>query len=64
MKVNIDQNLCIGCEACPALCPEVFAMYPNCDFAYAVNEEVPPEQEDCVREAAGTCPVQAISIED
>jgi len=64
MKVSIDQDMCIGCEACPALCPELFGMYPNCNFAYVINEEVPAELEDCAQEAARTCPVQAISIED
>lgn len=64
MKTSVDQSLCIGCEACPAVCPEVFAMYPNCNFAYALSEEVAPEQEECVREAAATCPVQAIIVEE
>jgi len=64
MKVSIDQNLCIGCEACTSLCPELFDMYPNCNFAYALTEEVPAELEDCAREAAQTCPVQAILIEE
>ncbi|MFZ5943104.1 MAG: ferredoxin [Bacillota bacterium] len=64
MKVSVDQGLCIGCEACPALCPEVFQMYPNCDFAYAVTEDVPPGLEECVREAERTCPVRAICAED
>jgi len=43
MKVSIDQDLCIGCEACPEICPKVFAMYPNADFAYALIDEVPEE---------------------
>lgn len=64
MKACIDQDLCIGCEACIALCPELFQMYPNCDFAYAITEEVPTDLEDCAREAARTCPVEAIGIED
>lgn len=64
MKVSIDQDLCIACEACPALCPDLFAMYPNCDFAYALVEEVPEGLEDCAQEAARSCPVQAIIIED
>ena len=29
-----------------------------------VNEVVPPEQEDAVREAVHSCPEQAISIEE
>ncbi|KJS19329.1 MAG: hypothetical protein VR72_19065 [Clostridiaceae bacterium BRH_c20a] len=64
VKVFIDQDLCIGCEACPELCPELFDMYPNCDFAYALTEEVPSELEKCAQEAAQTCPVQAILIKD
>lgn len=63
MKVSIDQDLCIGCEACPSLCPDLFAMYPNCNFAYALIEEVPEELKDCAQEAARTCPVNAILVE-
>jgi ferredoxin len=29
-----------------------------------VNEVVPPDQEDAVREAVHSCPEQAITIED
>ncbi|NLW24860.1 MAG: ferredoxin [Clostridia bacterium] len=64
MKVSVDQNLCIGCETCPVICPEIFAMYPNSNFAYALIEEVPAELEDCAREACRTCPVEAIIIEE
>ncbi|MGI6226678.1 MAG: ferredoxin [Peptococcales bacterium] len=64
MKVYVDQDLCIGCEACVALCPDLFGMYPNCDFAYAITEDVPENLEDCAQEAVRSCPVQAIIIED
>jgi ferredoxin len=34
------------------------------DLARAKVEEVPEEHEDCAREAAEDCPVEAIEIED
>ena len=35
-----------------------------CSTSSPVNEVVPPDQEDAVREAVHSCPEQAISIEE
>ncbi len=56
----MDQDLCIGCELCVSICPEVFEM--SGDTAVPRVEEVPPALEDEVREASESCPVEAIPL--
>jgi len=33
-RVTIDQEVCIGCEACVELCPNIFGFDKNKDIAY------------------------------
>jgi ferredoxin len=62
MKVKVDKETCVGDETCVETCPEVFEM--NGDVAVAKMEEVPKEVEKKCREAAESCPVEAIIIEE
>ncbi len=62
MKAIVDAETCIGCEACVGICPEVFEM--SGDVAVVTVDEVPAEVEDACREAADSCPVDAITIEE
>ena len=62
MKVSVDQELCVGDGTCAEICPEVFKMQD--DLAVTKIDEVPEELEDSCREAAESCPVEAISIEE
>jgi ferredoxin len=62
MKVKIDPDLCTGDEICVQMCPEVFEMED--DKAVVLQEEVPEELQDSVREAADSCPSEAIIIEE
>jgi len=62
MKISIDAELCTGCELCVDTCPEIFEM--GDDTATVKVDTVPEDQEDCVREAAENCPVEAILIEE
>ena len=59
MKVVVNKDNCIGCGACEAICPEVFALddeglsnviCDNCD-----------NHEDEAKEAIEGCPTSAIS---
>lgn len=60
-KVKIDQEECIGCEACVEICPSVFSFDENEGKAY-VNE-VADANEDCVDEAIASCPAECIHKE-
>ena len=61
MKVRIDKEACVGDETCVEVCPEVFEMEE--DVAIAKMENVPKDLEEKVKEAAISCPVEAIIIE-
>ncbi len=63
MKAKVDPNTCIGCELCPTICPDVFRMGDD-GVAHTIVEMVPGESEDSAREAAESCPVDAISIKE
>mgnify|MGYP000881676715 FL=1 len=60
MRAIVDEETCIGCEACVGICPEVFEMQG--DVAVATVNPVPDEVADSCREAADSCPVDAIAI--
>ncbi|MBM7855888.1 ferredoxin [Desulfohalotomaculum tongense] len=62
MKAKVDQDLCISCGACIDTCPEVFDWNDD-DKAYATVDEVPEGVEDQAREAADSCPTEAIKVE-
>lgn len=53
----VDQEVCIGCEVCTQICPEVFAMQPNHKSA-VVNPAGAPEAK--IEEAMDNCPVACI----
>ena len=58
-KVKVDENLCIGCGTCEALCPGVFKM----DMDAGKSKVVAEECGDCnCQEAVDSCPVSAISM--
>jgi ferredoxin len=61
MKVRVDKETCVGDETCVEECPEVFEMQG--DVAVAKMENVSKDLEEKVKEAAKSCPVEAIIIE-
>jgi ferredoxin len=63
MKACVDSDLCTGCGPCVDICPEVFELNDE-GVAIVKLDEVPIELEDLCREAADSCPSEAISIED
>ena len=60
MKAKVDAELCVSCEACVDICPEVFEM--GDETAVVKANPVPPEHQDAVREAAEACPTEAITV--
>ncbi len=54
--ISVDQNKCIGCGLCAGVCPAVFQM--NADGKSEVIAQV---DEACARNAAASCPVNAIT---
>lgn len=63
MKAIVDRDLCIGCGLCAEICPEVFEMGDDMIAAVLV-EEVPAGAADKARDAAASCPVEAILLEE
>ena len=60
MKVRIEDT-CTACGLCVDTCPEVFQM--DDEMAQVKVDEVAPELEDAVQQAADECPVEAIIVE-
>lgn len=60
MKAYVDENICICCGLCEGICSEVFTIGDG----FAVAGEVITDNEDYVREACDSCPVEAITIEE
>ena len=58
MKANVDKDTCIGCGACPSICPEVFSMDDD-----GLDSEIPEDVQESAKEARDGCPVDAIDID-
>ena len=61
MNAKVNEN-CIGCGLCNSICPEVFTMTDE-GVATAKNE-IATDLEDSVHQAADSCPVDAIELEE
>lgn len=64
MKVWVDRDKCQGHTLCAMIAPESFALDDVDGHSTAVDEVVPQDRQDAVREAAHSCPEQAIVIEE
>ncbi len=62
MKVIIDEEVCIGCESCAEVCPQVFRFNPDQEKAEVILPEGGPK--DCIEDAMDACPVNCIHWED
>jgi ferredoxin len=63
VKVWVDGDRCQGHTLCSMIAPDSFELDDVDGHSSAVNEIVPADQEDAVREAAHSCPEQAIILE-
>jgi len=62
LKVTLDEEECIGCQSCVETCPEVFGFDEEIEKAYVYDEF--DEDEDCIEDAAASCPADCIEIEE
>ena len=62
MKVKVNEDSCIGCGACAAICDEVFEMNDE-GLSEVVVDTVQEENEESVKEVIESCPTGAIEEE-
>lgn len=62
-KTRIDRETCIGCGLCPSIAPDVYEMGDD-GKAHEMSEKVPEGSESSAQEAADSCPVSAIKIDE
>ncbi|OBA71394.1 ferredoxin [Mycobacterium sp. 1554424.7] len=64
MKVWVDPERCQGHTLCAMIAPDSFQLNDIDGSSSAIDEVVPADKEDQVREAAHSCPEQAIVVTD
>ena len=62
MKSKVDKDICIGCGACQAICPDVFEIDDD-GLAVSIVEEVNEDVMEDAIDAKEGCPVDAIKEE-
>lgn len=63
MRVRVDLDLCTGVQNCVAIAPDYFET-DNKGLAHEIKNPVSEEDEDLLFEAAESCPVQAVILEN
>ena len=63
MKLKVNKDLCIGCGACQAVCPEVFEIEDD-GLAHSFVDVVPQEVEEDAIDAKEGCPTSAIEEDE
>ncbi len=61
-KVTLDQEECIGCQSCVEICPDVFRFDEEEEKAYVYDHY--DDDEECIEEAAASCPVDCIEVDE
>jgi len=59
MKLVVDKDICIGCGACAAICPDVFEIDED-GLAVSVVDEINEDVAEDAIDAKEGCPVNAI----
>ena len=57
MAIKVDASKCIGCGMCVSSCPETFKIN-----SLGKSEVISQNDIECAKQAAGSCPVMAISV--
>ena len=61
MKAIVDQDVCIGCGACSAECPEIYHWNSD-EKSEASDQEIPKDRIDQAKAGRDVCPVDAIDL--
>lgn len=61
MKITVDGSLCQGHTLCAMTAPQLFRLNDEDGHSQPVSEDVPAGLEEVAREAARSCPEQAIT---
>lgn len=66
VKITHDRDVCIGCGACAAVCPDYWEMGDDgkSDLKGAKKDALELKEAGCNTEAAQGCPVNCIHIEE
>jgi ferredoxin len=62
VKVRVDRTRCQGHTLCAMIAPDSFELDDVDGHSSAITEDVPADRQAEVREAAQSCPEQAIEI--
>ena len=60
MKIEVDQNKCIGCGNCVALTQNSVFDFNDDGLAECIVEEISEDKKEVVEEAINECPTEAI----
>lgn len=60
-KVHVDEDLCIGCGLCADTCPDVFELTDDGKAKVKAGGEA---NIACAKDAAASCPTEAIIVEE
>lgn len=63
MKARVDRGLCTGTQNCVATAPDYFEM-DNKGLSHVIKNPVKVEDEELLMEAAKSCPVDAVILEN
>lgn len=63
MRINIDLRKCQGFGMCQDAAPLLFRVDERDGYSVALVSEVPLDAQDAAHQAAGACPMSAITLE-
>lgn len=62
MRIELDQDTCIGAGNCVLTAPDLFDQRDEDGVAFLLEENPSPEQESSAKEAESMCPASAIRV--
>jgi len=61
LRASVNKNTCIGCGICTEICPVVFELDPM-GLSESTIATIDPSLGSTLRQAAESCPTDAITI--